>query len=69
MSAAGTALPRPRCFWEPYLRDAGRRSKDTSAGSFQSLNLHSGDDVHLLPASRQISSALREFPSIQMMTK
>lgn len=69
MLAAGTALPRPQCFWEPHLRDAGRPSKDTSAGSFQPLKLHSGDHVHLLPASRQISSALREFPSIQMMTK
>lgn len=69
MSAAGTALPKPGCSWEPHLRDAGRQSKDTSAGSFQYLKLHSGDHLCLLPAGRQISSALREFPSIQMMTK
>lgn len=53
MSTAGAALLKPRCFWEPHLRDAGRGSKDTSAGSFQSLKLHSGDHVYVLGSRQQ----------------
>lgn len=43
MTGAVPAVPKPRCSWEPHLRDAGHRSKDRSAGSFLAPDLQSGD--------------------------
>lgn len=46
-TVAGPAMPKPRCFQEPHLQDAGRRSKDMNAGSFRCLELHLGDQNYL----------------------
>lgn len=52
MTVAGPAMPKPRCFQEPHLRDAGHWSKDMSAGSLRCLELHSGDQDYLASSCR-----------------